>query len=352
MRSARAEVGPGPWPTEGQTVAAVDLGSSAVTVAMGAVVDGALALFGWATRPSSGVQRGEVQSVERALPGLQRAIARAELGAGRRITQVCVGVSALGWPMLPTVACCLRAGLDVRAVVPAGWASALAVLDERPTPGPVAVVDLGAGTADIAVFAAGRQHFATTIAAGGALVANDLAVALRIPSAEVRRLLVRFGCTLAPPTGAAGAGCEIVEVSGVGRHPSRVVSREQSVGLAVPRLVEIFELVRKELARVEPRVGRVVLTGGLTSMPGIRSLATGVFGLPVQLGRPRAFDIVPDVRGATDTAAVTGSEEDAALPTSPAFATAAGLLRFAATLVTVASGPVGPLMGTTPALPC
>lgn len=343
MRNARAEAGSQTWPMQGPTVAAVDLGSSTVTVAIGAVVDGALALLGWATRPSSGVQRGEVRSVERALPGLQRAIARAELMAGRRIRQVCVGVPAFGWPMLPTVACCLRAGLDVRAVVPTGWASALAVLDERPTSEAVAVVDLGAGAVDVAVLADGRQQLATTLAVGGALVANDLAVALRVPSAEARRLLARFGCTLDQVNGGAGGGYDAIEVSGVGRQAARVVSREQSVELAVPRLVEIFDLVREQLARVELPVARVVLTGGLTSMPGIRSLATATLGVPVQLGRPRGFDIVRDATDATDTADAAGGEDDATLPTSPTFATAAGLLRFAARLATAGPNLDGPL---------
>jgi cell division protein FtsA len=203
-----------------------------------------------------------------------------------------------------------RCHLNVEAMVVAPYVAGLSVLVDDEADLGAAVVDLGAGTTTIAVFAGGQFVHASGFALGGRHVTMDLARGLhaRVPDAE--RIKTLYGSVL---TGGSDER-DMIAVPPVDKdeaEPPQFVSRASLVNFIKPRVEEIFEMVRDRLAAspfaAEPR-GRVVLTGGGSLLTGISGLAAQILGRPVRVGRPLG---------------TAGLPEEAK---GPAFAAAAGML--------------------------
>lgn len=194
-----------------------------------------------------------------------------------------------------------------RLIVPHLAASEAVLLPEEKTLG-VCMVDLGAGTADIAVFRGGAVRHTAVLALGGNLVTNDISVAFRTPHQFAEEIKIAYGCALPEMVAAS----DVIEVRGVGDGPVRQLSRHTLAEVIKPRYEEIFRFLRKELQRSETYEmvagGGVVLTGGASAMPGVQELAEAVFEVPVRIGLPQ------NIRGLND------------LARDPGYATAVGLL--------------------------
>jgi cell division protein FtsA len=179
-----------------------------------------------------------------------------------------------------------RAGLKVHDLVLEPLASSHAVLgpDERDLG--VALLDIGGGTTDVAVFFEGSIRHTAIIPFGGSNITNDIAIGLRTPIDKAEAIKIQYGCSLAalvPPE-------ETITVSGVGGRADREISRHVLASMIEPRLEEIFALANKEVKKnhfAELLGGGVVLTGGTSLMPGIVELAEQVFEMPVRLGIPQ-----------------------------------------------------------------
>ncbi len=172
---------------------------------------------------------------------------------------------------------------------------------------------MGGGTTSIAVFAEGQLlHTAQTLV-GGIHVTNDIARLLSTPVAHAERLKTLYGSCQASPDDER----EMLPVPLVGEEEHQIanVPRSMVVSIIRPRLEEIFEIVKDRLENsgLSRMAGaRVVLTGGACQLAGAREMAAHILGRQVRLGRPVGL------RGLPDAAA------------GPAFATAAGLLAWAA----------------------
>ena len=206
--------------------------------------------------------------------------------------------------------CVERCGLTVEKLVLPQLASSDAVLspDERELG--VAVIDIGAGTTDIAVFKGGSIRHTAVLPLAGDQVTNDIAVAFRTPAQHAEEIKRAYGCALAEMV----VDDEIIEVPSVGETPPRRLSRQMLAEVMRPRYEEIFRYARKELHRADVYdliAGGVVLTGGLAATPGALELAEGVFEMPVRLGLPHQVEGIEDVLK------------------TPAYATGVGLLLFA-----------------------
>ena len=206
--------------------------------------------------------------------------------------------------------CVERCGLTVEKLVLAHLASSDAVLspDERDLG--VAVVDIGGGTTDIAVFKGGSIRHTAVVPIAGDLVTSDIAVAFRTPGQYAEQIKIRHGCAL-PEMVQNDPG---IDVPSVGETPPRRLSRQMLAEVMRPRYEELFRYVRKELHRADVYdliAGGVVLTGGVAQTPGILELAEEVLDVAVRLGLPHQ---------------VEGIEE---VTRSPAYATGVGLLLFA-----------------------
>jgi cell division protein FtsA len=204
------------------------------------------------------------------------------------------------------VTCVNRAGIEVRDTVLEQMAASEAVLtvDERDLG--VALIDVGGGTTDLAIFEKGSIWHTAVLPAGGDHFTNDLAVGLRTPIPDAERLKKKHGCSLATLV----EGDEGIEVPSVGGRKPRMLSRQVMAEILQPRAEEIFTLIHEEVGRAgfEKLLNAgVVLTGGGSLLPGMVEVAEQVFDLPVRLGQPGG------VNGLTEPAS------------GPQFATAVGL---------------------------
>ena len=178
-----------------------------------------------------------------------------------------------------------RAGYKVHDLVLEPLASSHAVLgrDERDLG--VALLDIGGGTTDVAVFFESTIRHTAIIPCGGANVTNDIAIGLRTPIDKAEGIKIQHGCALA----ALVSSADSVSVSGVGGRADREISRHVLASMIEPRMEEIFALANKEVKKnhfAELLGGGVVLTGGTSLMSGVVELAEQVFEMPVRLGVP------------------------------------------------------------------
>jgi cell division protein FtsA len=222
-------------------------------------------------------------------------------------------VDAVSTALRSLGACIARCDLDIGEAVSAPMAAGLATLvaDERELG--ATVIDMGGGTTGIAVFAEGQLLHTAQLPVGGVHVTNDLARLLSTKVAHAERLKTLYGNVQS----CADDEREMLPVPLVGEEDHQIakVPRSMLVSIIRPRLEETFEMVKDRLdsSGLSRAAGtRVVLTGGACQLGGARELAGRILGKQVRLGRPNAL------RGLPDSA------------TGPAFATAAGLLAWAA----------------------
>ncbi|MDA1000473.1 MAG: cell division protein FtsA [bacterium] len=187
-----------------------------------------------------------------------------------------------------------RAGLTVERLVLQPLASSLAALTDDERDLGVAVVDIGSGTADVAVISGRSLRYSAVIPVGGNHVTHDIAIGLRTPEHQAERIKQDFGCTHAYIM----ARDEEIEVPSVGGRPPRVLSRQMLAEIIEPRMEEIFTLIRREIQKsgMEDLLpAGVVLTGGSSIMDGAIELAEQVLELPVRLGVPSGIGGLVDM---------------------------------------------------------
>lgn len=183
------------------------------------------------------------------------------------------------------IKCCNRTGLNVVDMALEPLASAEAVLTPEERELGVALVDMGGGTTDIALFHDGAVKHTAVLAIGGNHLTSDIAAGLRTPIGEAERIKQRFGYARTSMV----TKDERVEVPSVGGRNSRTISRQILCEIIEPRLEEIFQLIRREITKSGYQgslASGVVMTGGSTLLPGMIEMAEGIFTMPVRLGVP------------------------------------------------------------------
>lgn len=205
-----------------------------------------------------------------------------------------------------------RAGYKPRELVLEPLASALAVLTEEEKELGVVLVELGAGTTDLAIFHEGKIRHLGTIPYGGNTVTSDLVQGLGITQHDAEQLKEAYGCAYEPLIDPE----QVIAMPASGSHGERHLSRELMTHIIHQRMDEIFDKVVREVqqAGFQGKLNAgVVLTGGGASLEGITELAADVFGLGVRIGVPGAK--------------LDGLVENV---TDPQFATVAGLALYGA----------------------
>ncbi len=192
-------------------------------------------------------------------------------------------------------------------------AAGLAALVEDERELGATIIDMGGGTTGMAVFAEGQLLHTAQLPVGGIHVTNDLARLLSTPVAHAERLKALYGNVQSSPDDER----EMLPVPLVGEEEHQIakVPRSMLVSIIRPRIEETFEMVKDRLESsglARAAGNRVVLTGGACQLAGVRELAARILNRQVRLGRPAAL------RGLPDSAS------------GPAFATATGLLAWAA----------------------
>ncbi len=192
------------------------------------------------------------------------------------------------------IKCVRRCGLEVDDIILEQLASSHAVLTDDEKELGVALVDIGGGTTDIAVFTEGAIRHTAVIPIAGDQVTNDIAVALRTPTQHAEEIKIKYACAL---TQLASVD-ETIEVPSVGDRPDRRLARQTLAEVVEPRYEELFTLIQAELRRSgfeDLCAAGIVLTGGSSKMEGAVELAEEIFHMPVRLGVPQYVTGLVDV---------------------------------------------------------
>ena len=208
------------------------------------------------------------------------------------------------------IKCVRRCGLEVQDLILQPLASSSAVLTEDEKELGVALVDIGGGTTDIAIFTGGSIRHTAVIPIAGDQITSDIAMALRTPTPDAEDIKVRYGIAkqvLAEPS-------ERIEVPGIGDRGPRSLSRQALAAVIEPRVEELFSLVQqaiRESGYEELLSSGVVITGGTSQLPGLAELGEDIFLKPVRLGVPQYSGGLADVVRTPRFATVHGLLEEA-----------------------------------------
>ncbi len=208
------------------------------------------------------------------------------------------------------VACVNRAGVSVQDTVLQQLAAAESVLTHDEKELGVALVDIGGGTTDFAIFERGSLWHTGVVAVGGDHFTNDIAVGLRTPVPDAERIKRRHGCALTSMVGEE----DTMEVPSVGGRKPRIMERRILSEILQPRAEEVFHLLWDEIRKAgyeRSLNSGIVLTGGGSMLDGVAEIAEQIFDLPIRRGAPT------DVGGLVDHI------------NDPSLATAVGLVAYA-----------------------
>lgn len=206
------------------------------------------------------------------------------------------------------IKCVRRCGIEVADMVLEQYASSYAVLTEDEKELGVALVDIGGGTSDIAVFTEGAIRYTCVIPVAGDQVTNDIAVALRTPTQAAERIKLNYG---AISSTISEDEPEMIVVQSINDSSERKISFKSLQKIITARYEELLSIIEQELRRngFEDKIAAgIVLTGGASQLKGVIGLAEKIFNCPVRLGIPQH---------------IIGLKE---VTTNPMYATGVGLL--------------------------
>ncbi len=203
--------------------------------------------------------------------------------------------------------CCEQAGLQVESYSLEVLASSRAVLYPDELKLGTAIIDVGGGTTDIAIFYNGSVRYTSVLGIGGNHITSDISIGLKTSLEEAERIKKQYGAAIAEaiPTD------EPIEVRSLnGQRITRV--DPALLGMIIEaRTEEILRLANRRISQSGYKDylnAGIVLTGGVALLPNIKDLAELTFEVPVRIGVPIGFGGLKDVIE------------------NPMFATATGLL--------------------------
>jgi len=208
--------------------------------------------------------------------------------SGRRLEANALVITGSASAIDNVYKCAERAGLHVDAVVLQSIASSYAVLDDAEREVGVALVDIGGGTTDMAVYKDNVLRYVSVIGIAGQRVTDDIVAVLGVRNTDAESIKVSYGHAISDSI----LRDEHFQIPGVaGRTPTEL-SKSILCQVIEPRMEEIFDFV---LARIHESglshqlAAGVVLTGGCTELYGSELLAQRSFRLPVSKGLPRGY---------------------------------------------------------------
>ncbi len=203
------------------------------------------------------------------------------------------------------VGCVEELGLTVENLVFEGMASAVATVDEDEKELGVAVVNIGAGTTDIAVyFDHGVRHTAV-IPLGASSVTNDIAVMLQVGKDDAEQIKLKYAsakASMASPELFFDLPVKTGEVK-------RQISEHEVSRYVEARMVELLQLIAREISRAdihEHLTYGLVLTGGGARLKNLASLAEETLNLRVRIGIPKRISGEVDIASTTSHSSVIG----------------------------------------------
>ncbi len=185
------------------------------------------------------------------------------------------------------VTCVERAGLHVEDTVLEPIATGEAVVLEAEKDLGVALVDIGGGTSDLAIFRGGDICYSAVIPVGGQYVTRDISAGLRTTLEEAERVKLAYGCAQVRRTPAGEE--DTFSYTPLGAEGMETLPLRMLAEIIEPRAREMFHLVHQELNRsnyANLLPGGMVLSGGGALLNGLRELGSDITGLPTRIGYP------------------------------------------------------------------
>ncbi|MBK7567778.1 MAG: cell division protein FtsA [Bacteroidetes bacterium] len=181
--------------------------------------------------------------------------------------------------------CVEKAGLKVIDLVLEPLASSESVLSEEEKEAGVALVDIGGGTTDIAIFQDGIIRHTAVIPLGGNIITEDIKEGCMIMKNQAEILKIKFGSALATET----EDNEIISITGLkGREPKEI-KVENLARIIQARMEEILEHVYYEIklsGHHKKLIGGIVITGGGAQLKHLVQLASYITGMDARVGYP------------------------------------------------------------------
>lgn len=185
--------------------------------------------------------------------------------------------------------CVNGAGWRVGNMVLRPLASSLSVLSEDEKNIGVIMADIGGGTTDIAVYSHGSIRHMQIIPIGGDHITADIVHGLRVSRTDAERVKITHGCAIIT---LIGSDVEI-KVHNVVGGTMYTTSQKKILEIIAPRVIEILNTVKEEFDKMQKRYQNpagVVLTGGVTLLPGVKEVAARMFNLPVRVATPTGYN--------------------------------------------------------------
>lgn len=208
--------------------------------------------------------------------------------------------------------CIKSAGLELSTITLEPLASARAVLSKEEKEAGVALIDIGGGTTDLAIFKDGIIRHTAVIPFGGNVITEDIKEGCSIIEKQAELLKIRFGSAWP----GENKDNEIVSIPGFRGHEAKEISLKNLSKIIHARVVEIIEHVYMEIKNYgheeqkKKLIAGIVLTGGGAQLKHVKQLVEYITGMDTRIGYPNEH-------------LAGGSDEET---TSPLYATAVGLI--------------------------
>ena len=317
----------------------LDIGTTKIVAMIGKKNEyGKLEILGIGKSKSLGVARGVVNNITKTILSIQQAVLEAENNSGYKIKDVVVGIAGqhirsiqhtdyisrhnpeevIGGndiqllidqvnklAMLPgeesfhvvvgqaasirNVGRCIQSsGIELSGLTLEPLSSADAVLSQEEKEAGVALIDIGGGTTDLAIFKDGIIRHTAVIPFGGNVITDDIKEGCSIIEKQAELLKVKFGSAWP----GENKDNEIVSIPGLrGREPKEISLKNLSK-IIHARVVEIVDLVFTEIkayGHEDPRkklIAGIVLTGGGAELKHIKQLVEYITGMDTRIGYP------------------------------------------------------------------
>lgn len=181
--------------------------------------------------------------------------------------------------------CVRKAGLEVADLTLEPLASSAATLSPEEKEAGVALVDIGGGTTDVAIFQDGIIRHTAVIPFGGNIITEDIKQGCTIMRKEAEQLKVKFGSALAMEN----KELDIVVIPGLKGREAKEISIRNLAHIIEARMTEILEHVHYEIRNSgfeKQLIAGIVITGGGAQLKHMRQLVEFVTGLNCRLGYP------------------------------------------------------------------
>jgi cell division protein FtsA len=179
-----------------------------------------------------------------------------------------------------------RSGLKTKDLVLQPLASASAVMSDIDLEAGVAILDIGGGTSDLAVFYDGILKHTAVIPFGGENITHDIRLGLGVLKSQAEAMKVQFGSALANEANSNA----YITIPGLKGMPAKEISVKSLAGIIQARMSEILDFVTYHLKQVglDSRLlnGGIILTGGGSQLKHLIQLTEYTTGLNARVGLP------------------------------------------------------------------